>query len=478
MIATLCICGAILLWIAVVVFRALMFRPEKISESVTEEIFVDSQRVSESLAEMIRCKTVSDVNKKNEDEREFQKFRELLPGLFPNIYRKCEIHDPGDRSILLRWCGRSDSAPTVLMAHYDVVSVNEDAWDFGAFDGVVTNEFIIGRGSIDTKATLNGIMCAVDQLISEGFVPENDVYMAFGGDEEINGHGAVDNVSYFRDRNITPALVLDEGGAVVDNVFPGVEVPAALIGIGEKGMLNVEYTVNGGGGHSSSPERHTPVGKLSRACVRMENSPFKFRITPPAAEMFRALARHSNFFYRVIFANLWCFAPVLNFITRRSGGEFSALVRTTTAFTQMEGSRGMNVIPPRARMVSNHRIIPGETVDSVTGRIRKKIKDKDVEINVINGVNPSRVSTTDCEGWDRLRTATKETWSDAVVSPYLMLACSDSRHFGEISDKVYRFSAMALSNQERALIHGNNEMIPIETAVKTVEFYIRLIKKC
>jgi carboxypeptidase PM20D1 len=143
----------------------------------------------------------------------------------------------------------------------------------------------------------------------------------------------------------------------------------------------------------------------------------------------------------------------------------------------MEGSKGMNVIPPYARMVSNHRIIPGETMDGAVGRIRKITEKCGVEVNVINGMNPSRISVTEGEAWDRLSSAISNTWQGAIVSPYLMVACSDSRHWGRISDKVYRFSAMALSKEERSTIHGNNERIPVETIAKTVEFYTRIIKK-
>ena len=362
------------------------------------------------------------------------------------------------------------------MSHYDVVSVSEEDWEKDAFGGIIENGVLWGRGTLDTKGTLNGVLQAAEALIADGFVPERDVYFAFGGDEEINGHGAPDIVALFKERGITPGLVVDEGGAVVEKVFPGVPGACALIGVAEKGMINVRYTVKGCGGHSSSPAPHTPVGILSAACVKMEKHPFKFRLTPPAEGMFNTVSRHSTFLYRLIFANLWCFSPVINLLGKLSGGEINAMVRTTTAFTQMEGSRGINVIPPVATMASNHRIIPGETMESTVDRIKRTINDDRIEISVISGMNPSRVSVTEGEGWDRLTASVADTWPEAIVSPYLMLAASDSRHWGEISDKVYRFSAMALSKEERATIHGNNERIPLSTIAKTVEFYVRLLK--
>ena len=241
-------------------------------------------------------------------------------------------------------------------------------------------------------------------------------------------------------------------------------------------MLNIEYSVSGGGGHASSPATKTPVNRLATACTDMQKNPFRFRLTKPAREMLLTVGRHSTFLYRMIFANLWCFSPVLNLLTRLTGGELNALMRTTTAFTVMEGSKGMNVIPPYARMVSNHRIIPGETMESTLNTIRKTVKDKKVDIRIVDGMEPSAVSETEGEAWERVKRAVGDTWPSAIVSPYLMLACSDSRHWSKVSNKVYRFSAMALSKEERGTIHGNNERVPLETVSKAAEFYVRLMK--
>ncbi len=469
--------AVLVIFIAIILIRTLMFTPQKNDNKAPYPVFVNGEKASHDLGEMIKCKTISHRDASLDDEREFERFERLLPELFPGVYAKCSFEKVGNRGLLLRWKGKSSDAPSVFMSHYDVVSVEENDWENPAFEAIVDNGVLWGRGTLDTKGTLNGILQAAESLIGEGFVPQNDIYFAFGGNEEVNGDGSYGIVQLFKERGINPGLVLDEGGAVCTGVFPGVKTPIALIGIGEKGMINVEYTVKGGGGHSSSPKAGGPVARLSKACLNVEKSSFKYIVSKPTAEMFNTVGRHSTFLYRMIFANQWCFGPVLSLYAKLSGGEFNAVVRTTTAFTQMDGSKGVNVIPPVAKMASNHRIIPGETVETVVEHIKKAVNDENVEISVINGNNPSVISETDCEAYERVRSTVAETWQDAIVTPYLMVAGSDSRHWGEISDKVYRFSAMALTKEERGMIHGNNERIPFDTISRTVEFFQRIMRK-
>ena len=464
--------------IAVILIRTLRFVPAKQDGAIPEAISVDSEKATRDLAEMIKCKTISHRDSTLDDEAEFERFEKLLPTLFPAVFANCDYEKVGERGILIRWKGNSPDSPSVFMSHYDVVNVEAADWQKPAFDSILEDGYLWGRGTLDTKGTLNGILQAAESLIKEGFVPKNDVYFAFGGNEEVNGNGSYGIVQLFKERGITPGLVLDEGGAVCTGVFPGVKKPIALIGTGEKGQLNIQYTVKGGGGHSSSPKANGPIIRLSRACLNVEKSAFKYTLSSPTAQLFDTAGRHSNFLYRMIFANQWIFGGVLGIYSKLAGGEFNAIVRTTTAFTQMSGSKGQNVIPAVATMVSNHRIIPGENVESVVAHVTKAVNDDKVQVSVINGVDPSVISRTDCEAYERVRSTVAETWQDTVVTPYLMVAGSDSRHWGEISDKVYRFSAMALSKEERGMIHGNDERIPVETIARTVEFFARIMKKC
>ena len=474
----LVILGLVLVFLAVLVLRALMFNPKPQPQLDAEPIDFDKDAAVSALQQLVRCKTVSNVDPALEDDAEFEKLINLLPELYPHIVKACTFTRFPDRGLLFHWQGKAHDKPSVMMAHYDVVPVQEDMWEKPPFAAILEDGVLWGRGTLDTKVTLNGALSAANYLVQKGFVPEQDIYFAFSGGEEVNGKGAENIVNYFAQQGIVPALVVDEGGAVVENVFPGVNVPCGMIGIAEKGMINVRYTVRSGGGHASAPLPKSPVTDLAKACRKVVDNPFPMHLTPPVAALFDTLGRQSSFVYKLIFANLWCFKPILNLICISSGGEMNALVRTTTAFTMMEGSSARNVIPAKASIVSNMRLNPQDTVESAVEYLRKTVNDPSVEIEVLEGNDPSRISQVDCDSYRKVAAAVSATWDGCITSPYLMVQCSDSRHYGAISDKVYRFSAMDLTKEERGTIHGNNERIRVETLCRAVEFYIRLLRQC
>ena len=228
------ILGLIVLLLAVILLRTLAFKPKAAEEKQFEEINFDTDGAVKALGELVKCRTVSNADKSLEDDGEFEKLIALLPELYPNVIKTCPLMRLEDRGLLFTWKGRSEGEPAVLMAHYDVVPVEEENWEAPPFEAVIKDGAMWGRGTLDTKVTFNGILSAAENLIKQGFQPENDIYFAFSGGEEVNGKGAVNIVNWFAEKGITPALVLDEGGAVVENVFPGVKEPCGLIGIAEK----------------------------------------------------------------------------------------------------------------------------------------------------------------------------------------------------------------------------------------------------
>lgn len=460
---------------AVLVMRAARFKPKENYQASGRKVELDEEKIVKDMQAMIRCKTVSDRDWSLVNEAEFEKFRSLLIELYPNVHAVCERKLLGVNGLLYHWKGKHAGDPVVLMSHYDVVPAEEDQWEKPPFDAVLEDGILWGRGTLDTKGTLCGIMEAAEMLIADGFTPEHDIYFAFSGQEEVNGETCPAMVEWFKEQGIHIAMVVDEGGAVVEHVFPGVKGECALIGTAEKGLMNVELRAKSNGGHASTPPVHTIVGKLAQAVTKIEANPFERHMTKPVREMFDTLGRHSSLLYRTLFANMWCFEGLLDWVCRRSGGELNAMMRTTCAITKMEGSKAYNVIPPTASVGMNLRLIQGDTIESVKVYLEKVIDDPDIEVAVINGENPSPESDTSCKEWELLCQSVADTWEGAIISPYLMMACSDSRHYSAITDRVYKFSAMKLSKEERGMIHGNNERIPVKTLVKAAEFYVRLM---
>ncbi len=472
--------GVVFLLLLIIICRTLAFKPKSQIEAFESDTDFDKDRSVECLRSLVKFKTISNRDSSLEDESQFEALIEALPSLYPNVFAKCEFKRMPERGLLFLWHGtepNNDTGSVVLMSHYDVVDVDTSAWEKPPFDGIIEDGVLWGRGTLDTKATLNATLFSVDTLIARGFTPKSDIYLAFSGNEEINGGGAPAIVDYFEENNIKIGLVLDEGGAVCEDVFPGVKGSCGMIGIAEKGMIDLEYRIKTNGGHASSPKPRSSIGYLSDACQAVEKHPFKMHLSYPVAKMFDTLGRHSTFLYRMIFANWWAFGWVINLLGKKSGGELNALVRTTVAFTQMKGSSAPNVIPPEASLVSNIRLNPLDSVDGATEYIKKTIKNENIELRKLHAVEPSRISRVDCPEYEAVARAVASTWRGAIVSPYLMVQCSDSRNYGRVSDRVYRFSAMDLTSEERRSIHGHNEKIRIGCIHKSCEFYLNLIKQ-
>ncbi|AUG29175.1 MULTISPECIES: M20/M25/M40 family metallo-hydrolase [Microbacterium] len=431
--------------------------------------------------ELLQIPTVSHADEGLIDWEPFDRLLDAVVRLYPALHAVLEREVVDGHSLLYRWPGsRGGADPLVLMAHLDVVPVVEQEWDLPPFAAEIAgdgaDEAIHARGAIDDKGALVAILEAVEALIADGFSPDHDVYLAFGHNEETAGGGARAIVALLRERGVEPGLVLDEGGAVVEGVVPGISVPTAMVGVAERGVMTLRLTAREGGGHASTPPAFPATARLARAIDRIHRHPFPARIAPPVRALFATLAPHAAQPLRTVFANLGLLAPVVARVFPRLGPEMNAMVRTTAVATELSGAPGENVLATTARAAVNVRLLTGDTVASATARIRRVVADPHVEVEVRHGSDPSPVSPWRGQPWRRIAAAVRETLGEEVVTtPYIQLGASDSRWFTAISAHVYRFTPFHLTRAERDALHSHNERIRVASWLAGIRFYRALI---
>ncbi|MHC1786967.1 MAG: M20/M25/M40 family metallo-hydrolase [Christensenellales bacterium] len=458
------------------IWRAVQFKPrEALPVGQPRAIGVPEMPVAIKLSELVKLRTVSHADPALEDGAQFTAFQSRLHALFPGVAAHCPREIVAGKGIVYCWQGKASGDPRVLMAHYDVVPANPETWTRPPFSGDIAEGFVHGRGTLDTKCTLVACMEAAESLIAEGFVPQQDVYFCFSGDEETGGPTAQAILDALKASGVRPGFVLDEGGGVSREALPGVSLPCALVGVCEKGMTQLLVTAKDRPGHGSTPPRHTALGRLSRAILKLERRPWPLRLTPTLRQQVDTLGRHSHPLYRLVYANLKLLRPLLSVLCWWQGGELNAMLRTTCAFTMATGSKAINVLPGEVSAGANVRIIPGESIKSVRRRAARLLHERHLSVQVLGGDEPSPVSRTDDAKWAALCDAIQEIWPEALVSPNMMLGATDATHYSRVSENVYRFSGREVTRAQSALIHGNDERIGTGQLAKMVAFYQALM---
>ncbi|MFG6403485.1 M20/M25/M40 family metallo-hydrolase [Microbacterium sp. P04] len=434
----------------------------------------------ERFRELLRIPTVSSLDSTRVDVAAFERFTATLTTLYPLMHAELDREVVGEGSLLYRWRGARSDDPLVLMAHMDVVPVAAGEWQHPPFAaelvGEGANATIHARGAIDDKGALVAIAEAVEGLLADGVVPPRDVYLVFGHDEETSGSGARAIAALLESRGVRPALVLDEGGAVVSGVLPGVDVPTAMIGVAERGILALGLSVTERGGHASTPPAIPATARLARAIDRLRRRPFPQRLAPPVRAMLATAAPHAPAPLRAVLQRLDVLGPLVARVLSRLGPEMNAVVRSTAVVTELSGSAAQNVLATRPRATVDIRLLTGDTVAGAVEHVRRAIADPQVEIEVLRASEPSPVSPWRGPAWQRVAATVRETLGDDVVPlPYVQLGASDSRWFTGIADAVYRFAPFALSSEERAALHSHDERIGVQTWLRGIEFYRALI---
>ncbi|MGI9258416.1 MAG: M20 family peptidase [Gammaproteobacteria bacterium] len=475
--------GAVLVGlIAIAIFRAsTVFEDVQLPPAKNlAQVELNEEQVVERMARSIRFRTISHDDRSNFDANAFLAFHDYLRGSFPLVHERAELTLINDYSLLFHIAGSDPSLkPVMLMGHMDVVPVDGVTlaeWTHDPFAGKVVDGEIWGRGTLDDKLSVMSFLEAIEALIRDGFEPKRSLYLSFGHDEEVGGQGGAKAVAeHLKEQGIEFEFVVDEGGVVLDGVIDSVDRPVALIGVAEKGYLNLRLRVDAPGGHSSTPPPQSGLGIISRAIVKLEENPFPAELTH-INNTFDAYALHAKFTHRLAMGNTWLLGPVITAVLVNDDAT-AASMRTTTAATMASGSSKSNILPTRAEAVVNFRILPGETAESVRERVIDIINDERVEVIKETSVNPSPVSPTDSMGYELLA-QTIRGFDDAIlVAPNLLSGGTDARYFHAVSPNVYRFVMIRATTDTLKIVHGIDERIAVEDYLTAIRFYYALIRQ-
>ncbi|MBQ3045020.1 MAG: M20/M25/M40 family metallo-hydrolase [Clostridia bacterium] len=465
--------------------KAARFVPEKKDFGTPSEEKVDAKKAQANLSRAISIPTISYPDKSKIDFTQFEEFHKFLEEAYPLIHKNLKKEVVQEASLIYHWKGtRDDLEPIALLAHQDVVPVSEGTeqdWTYEPFSGYNDGEFIWGRGALDMKNHLVAVMDAVETLLEEGFVPERDVYLLFGQDEEVvasEDGGAKNIMRTLKERGIHLDCVLDEGGAIIPINVKGILDNKELVGIGiaEKGYTDFEITVNAKGGHSSQPPVHSGLGELANVIKDLENNQFKAELMPFVKELFSNIGRSCSYPARLVMCNLNYLHPLLKFGMTKI--PFAAcLVRTTTAVTMAQGSPAANVLPQKSSVTVNFRQMPGVTVADVEKHIRKVCRNKDIEVKVLKAKEASKFSPTDSRAFKIIEEIVMQDNNDSIVAPYLVMGGTDACYYEPICENIYRYAPYRVSIELLRCTHGTNERIPVDVVAQGVAFFKRYIRR-
>ena len=433
-----------------------------------------SEKYAAELAELIRAETVSESGKKN--EAKFEAFHEKMFAMFPSLFAACETEN-FDGSLLIRWRGKSDKEPLLLMSHHDVVEAQGE-WTHPPFAGEISDGRLWGRGTVDTKCSLWAMLRAADELAAEGFVPERDVYFESACNEETDGSGADAITKALSDRGIKFFMTLDEGGMMMYDPIGGADGVFAMVGVGEKGCADLKFIARSDGGHASTPGKNTPLVRLGKFMAAAERSKiFDVKLPPVVSEMLRRMAPYMKEPLRSVFKNADKLKPLLCKAMPLVSATAGAMLKTTLAFTMSGGSEGANVLPMEAYVVGNMRFSHHQGGRDSIEKITKLAKKFGVETQVLDAGFESPVSDYKSDAFKLVERAVAEVFPGAVPVPYIMTGASDSRYFSRVCDNCIRFAPFTIDEQQLDSIHAADENIGLDTLAPAVDFYKYIIKE-
>ncbi len=439
---------------------------------------LDTTSIANNLSLALQIPTRSLVGEHSRDGEYFLKFHDFLQETYPLIHKYSEKTIINKYSLVLKFKGSDTTLlPGAYIAHMDVVPASdEESWAHPPFSGVIDSGYVYGRGAQDMKSTIVALMGAMETLLSEGFTPQRDIYFCFGHDEEVpTQDGAAHIANWLDEQGIKLDFLIDEGGTILDGSnVSNIPHRFALIGICEKGYVDIKLTVRRDGGHGSLPIAPTAVSILSKAFIEIEQHPMDPVLTPALRLTLESIAPYLPSKYRRMANNPDVYFPVAKNILKHIPLA-NALISTTFTPTMLNASSLQNVIPYKVTGSINTRIIHGYTCEDVKRHIQKVV-GKRVEVSFTGGTDPTPMSDVNSINYDRFTKTIVTSFPEVVPIPYMFIANTDSRYYRHVCDNIFLFTPFELKPTDQKRLHGVNERCSIKGLAAATQFFIHCIE--
>lgn len=447
---------------------------------------MDSQKALAHLSQAISIPTISNLDESLTDWSQFEKFHAFLEESYPLVHKHLTKEVVEKASLLYRWKGKDSSLkPFAMLGHIDVVPVPEETkneWKYPPFSGECDEEYIYGRGANDMKNCVVALMEAVENLLEEGFVPERDVYICFGHNEEVlcgegSGAGAIANL--LKSRGVRLEFVYDEGGAIMDDNLFGLKNPAAMVGLAEKGYADLKLSISNNGGHAAEPSDRTALGDLARLISTIERNQMPCRLIRTVVGTLKELGKNSEGVLSVALKALGITKPFVMKILK-TYRMTHAMMHTTIVPTICRAGTAVNVLPQKVEAMFNIRLLPGDTIEDVEKHIKRLAKRvgvlDELTLQFVNTSPAPEETSADSETYKIIEKTMKEIDPDIVTIPYLVTGATDSREYKEVADEIYRIYPFKITGDELDSMHGINERLRKSSFIFGIEYFIRFIR--
>ena len=471
----LAVLAVLLTFILFLVIRTVVIstKARKLTASTLNFSDEEINTYADRLSEMIRCKTVS--VKDSYDDTEFKKLRDTMEKLFPLVHEKAEKMTFSDDCWVYKIPGKDQSHNIMLMSHHDVVEVSGD-WKYDGFSAHIEDGKMYGRGTVDTKTPLFAEFSAIEELLSEGFEPECNLYIASSHNEELGGDGIPKANEYFKKNGIVFDVILDEGGAIIEPPLGNMKCDkCAMIAVHEKGRfyLNLKATAQNAHASLTSAASNTPVERMSMFINEITTKDiFIRRLNPQVTAMFTHLAPYCGFMMKLLFYNLWLFGPVIKKVMPSLNAQAGGLIGTTCTFNEIKGSSADKLCTAKAFL----RPVDENDFKLDLEKFKEIAAKYDITVEEPDGNEYHAPADMTKPQFEYTKECIAKVFPQYPASPFILPAGTDARTLTDVCPCVLRFAPIRLSKEQLASVHAENENIDLDAVAAAVAFYKEFVK--